>query len=232
MAGSLARSMARPDQSLYPPERVPPGQFVTEKFPVLHAGNVPRFDPQKWDFRVYGEVENPLTLDYAALRGRPATEVNVDIHCVTTWSKLDTTWVGWATRDLLDEVRPKDGAKYVVAECEEGYTANVLLEDLRKPNVLLAYKFGGKDLTPEHGFPLRLLVPHRYFWKSAKWVRALRFEKEDEPGFWEVRGYHNNADYWNEERYSYEGDQTLRPQPAQGEGAPGPKDAHVPRRVS
>lgn len=224
--------MARPDQSLYPPERIPPGQFVTEKFPVLHAGNVPRFDPRTWDFKVYGAVENPVTLDYAAVRGRPATEVQVDIHCVTTWSKLDTTWVGWSTRDLLDEVRPRPGATHVIAECEEGYTANVLLEDLRKPNVMLAYRFAGKDLTPEHGFPLRLLVPHRYFWKSAKWVRALRFETADEPGFWEVRGYHNNADYWNEERYSYEGDQTLRAQPAQGEeGSPGPKEALVARRV-
>jgi len=225
-------SVARPDQTLYPPERIPPGQFVTEKFPVLHAGNVPRFDPQSWDLRIYGAVENPVKLDYATLRTRPATEVNVDIHCVTTWSKLDTTWVGWSGRDILDDVKPQADAKYVVAECEEGYTANVLREDLEKPNSMLAYKFGGRDLTPEHGFPLRLLIPHRYFWKSAKWVRALRFETGDEPGFWETRGYHNNADYWNEERYSYEGDQTLKPGAAQGEGVPGPRDAHVARRVS
>ncbi len=223
--------MPRPDQSLYPPERVPPGQFVTEKFPVLHAGKVPQFDPQTWDFRIYGAVENPLLLNYADIRGRQATQVNVDIHCVTTWSKLDTTWVGWATRDLLAAVEPKPEATHVIAECDEGYTANILLEDLRKPNSMLAYKFGGRDLTPEHGFPLRLLVPHRYFWKSAKWIRALRFVNQDELGFWEQRGYHNNADYWAEERYDYEGDQTLRELPAQGEGTPGPKDANVAHRV-
>lgn len=224
--------MPRPDQSVYPAERIPPGQFVTEKFPVLHAGSVPRFEPQKWDFRIYGAIENPLLLDYAAVRGKPATEVNVDIHCVTTWSKLDTTWVGWATRDLIDEVKPTRDCTHVIAECDEGYSANLLLSDLEKPNSMLAYKFGGKDLTPEHGFPLRLLVPHRYLWKSAKWIRALRFETRDEAGFWEARGYHNNADYWGEERYSYEGDQTLRPLPAQGEdGNPGPTDAARPRRV-
>jgi DMSO/TMAO reductase YedYZ molybdopterin-dependent catalytic subunit len=199
---------------------------------VLHAGSVPRFDPATWDLRLYGAVENPLKLDYAAVRAKPATEATVDIHCVTTWSKLDTTWVGWSGVDVLQEVRPKPGARFVVAECEEGFTVNVLLDDLRKPNVMLAYKYGGRDLTPEHGFPLRLLVPHRYFWKSAKWVRALRFEERDEPGFWEVRGYHNNADYRGEERYSYEGDQTLRDTPAQGEpGSPGPRDALRARRV-
>lgn len=223
--------MARPDQSIYPADRIPPGQFVTEKFPVLHAGTVPRFDPRTWDLKVYGAVERPLTLDHAAVRGKPQTEVTVDIHCVTTWSKLDTVWAGWATRDLLAEVRPLPDAKYVIAECEQGYTANVLLSDLEAPNSLLAYRYGGQDLTPEHGFPLRLLVPHRYFWKSAKWLRALRFETADELGFWEARGYHNNADYLGEERYSHEGDQTLRPMPAQGEGSPGPKGANIPRRA-
>ncbi len=224
--------MARPDQSLYPAERIPPGQFVTEKFPVLHVGKVPRFDPQTWDLKIYGAVENPLTLDYAQARGKPAIEVNVDIHCVTTWSKLDTTWVGWSTRDLLAEVGPLPKCTHVIAECDEGYTANVLLEDLEAPNSMLAYKYGGADLTPEHGFPLRLLIPHRYLWKSAKWLRALRFETADESGFWEQRGYHNNADYWNEERYSYEGDQTLRRLAPQGMGNPGPKDAAKPRRLS
>ena len=229
----VGAAMARPDQTLYPAERIPPGQFVTEKFPVLHAGKVPRFDPQSWDFKVYGAVENPITLDYAALRAKPRTQVHVDIHCVTTWSKLDTTWEGWSTRDLVEEVRPHRDARYVIAECDEGYTANVLLDDLLKPNSLVAYRYGGADLTPDHGFPLRLLVPHRYFWKSAKWLRALRFETQDEPGFWEIRGYHNNADYWGEERYSHEGDQTLRPLDAQGEGEnPGPEDALRPRRIA
>ncbi|HVL47185.1 MAG TPA: sulfite oxidase-like oxidoreductase [Candidatus Thermoplasmatota archaeon] len=215
--------MAKPDQSRYPRERIPPGQFVTEKFPILHAGSVPRFDRTKWDFRVYGAVENPIQVSYDALRAMPTKEVLVDIHCVTTWSKLDTRFTGVPTRHILDVAKPASDAKYVVAECEEGYTANVLRADLEKETVLLAWGYGGADLTPEHGFPLRLLVPHRYFWKSAKWLRALRFVTDDEPGFWEVRGYHNNADYWGEERYSFEGDQTLRPMPAQGEdGNPGP----------
>src|SRR5687768_18422168 len=135
--------MARPDQTLYPPERIPPGQFITEKFPVLHAGKVPKFDPQTWDFQIYGAVENPIKLNYAELRGKPATEVNVDIHCVTTWSKLDTTWAGWATRDLIAEVKPHPDAQFVLAECEESYTANVLRADLEAPNSMLAYKFGG-----------------------------------------------------------------------------------------
>ncbi len=218
--------MPKPDQSPYPPERIPPGQFVTEKFPVLHAGTVPRFDPATWDFRVYGEVERPIKVSYAELRAMPTRRAVVDIHCVTTWSKLDTVWLGVPTAHLVDLVRPKPGADFVVFECEQGYTANVLLEDLRKPNSLVTWHFGGKDLTPDHGFPLRALVSHRYFWKSAKWLRAIRFEKADEPGFWEVRGYHNDADYWKEERYSFEGDQTLRPLPAQGEpGNPGPVGA-------
>jgi len=223
--------MARPDQSQYPAERIPPGQFVTEKFPVLHAGSVPRFEPREWDLQIYGAVDKPLSLDYAEVRAKPAAEVHVDIHCVTTWSKLDTTWVGWPTAKLLEEVAPHPDAKYVVAECEQGYTTNLLIDDLRKPNVLLAYRFEGRDLTPEHGFPLRLMVPHRYFWKSAKWLRALRFEPDDEPGFWEARGYHNNADYWQEQRYSHEGDQALQPSPAQGDGIPGPAGAPAPAHV-
>ncbi len=192
-----------------PPERVPPGQFVTDKFPVLHAGKVPRFDPRTWDFRVYGAVEAPLVVDYQALRAWPSHDVTTDIHCVTTWSKLDSTFTGVPTSWLLEQVRPTEDARYVVAECEEGYTANVLTDDLRKPTSLLAYGYAGKDLTPEHGYPLRLFVPHRYFWKSAKWLRALRFETKDERGFWEERGYNNNADPWREERYG--GLEELRP---------------------
>src|SRR5438552_1005699 len=126
--GRVARPLPKPDQSLYPPERIPPGQFVTEKFPVLHAGKVPKFDPQTWDFQAYGAVEKPIKIDYATLRGKPATEVTVDIHCVTTWSKLDTTWVGWATKDLIAEIVPKRDAKFVVAECVERFTVTVHIE--------------------------------------------------------------------------------------------------------
>jgi len=204
-----------------PPEladRVPPGQFVTDKFPVLHAGNVPRYDPQTWDFQVYGEVENPLRLNREEFLKLPTKRVVCDIHCVTTWSKLDTEWEGVSTRHLLELAKPKPGAKYVIAECDEGFTANLLLEDLLADDVLCAYRYGGKDLTPEHGWPLRLMLPARYFWKSAKWLRALRIEKEDEPGFWEVRGYHNNADPWKEQRYGYQGQEELVPLPPQKNG--------------
>lgn len=184
-----------------PPERVPPGQFVTDKYPVLHAGSVPWFDPKTWDLKVHGAVETPLTLSYPEVRALPAKDVTVDIHCVTTWSKLDTTFKGVPTTHILDLVKPHPDAQYVIAECEEGFTANLHIEDLRKPTTLLAYGYNGKDLTPDHGFPLRMFAPHRYFWKSAKWLRGLRFQTEDEPGFWEQRGYHNNADPWREERY-------------------------------
>lgn len=199
----------KPDQSKYPKERIPPGQFVTEKFPVLHAGSVPRFDPRTWDFRVYGEVENPLRFTWDELRALPAANVLCDIHCVTTWSKLDTRWTGVSTRRLLEMAKPKPGAAFVVAECEENFTANVLLDDLQRDDVLAAYAYDGKDLDPQHGFPLRLMVPHRYFWKSAKWVRALKVTSQDEPGFWEVRGYHNSADFWGEERYGVGGREPL-----------------------
>ncbi|MHB8604951.1 MAG: sulfite oxidase-like oxidoreductase [Thermoplasmatota archaeon] len=215
--------MAKLDQSSYPVARIPPGQFITGNFPVLHAGSVPRFDPMKWDLRVYGAVENPVKLSYSEVRAMPTKRVLVDIHCVTTWSKLDTAWEGVPLTHIMDVVKPKPSAKFVVFDCEEGFTVNNHIEDCRKPNSLLAYKYDGKDLAPEHGFPLRGLIPHRYFWKSGKWVRGVRFEENDEPGFWEVRGYHNNADYWKEERYSFEGDQSLRPMPAQGEpGVPAP----------
>ncbi len=202
--------MPKPDQSKYPPERIPPGQFVTEKFPVLHAGRVPKYDLAEWDFEIKGKVEHPRRFTYDEIRALPAHRVDCDIHCVTTWSKLDTTWEGVSTKRLLDIVKPHADADFVVAECEEGFTANVLTSDLAHDNVLLAYRYGGEDLEPNHGFPLRLLVPHRYFWKSAKWVRALRFETMDEPGFWEVRGYNNNADPWGEERYGEAGE-SLKP---------------------
>ncbi|HWG89226.1 MAG TPA: sulfite oxidase-like oxidoreductase [Candidatus Thermoplasmatota archaeon] len=201
----MGRVQVPSDQS----HRVPPGQFVTDKFPVLHAGSVPRYDPKTWDFQVYGDVENPLKLNREQFLQLPTHKVTCDIHCVTTWSKLDTRWEGVQVRHLLDLVRPKKGAKYVIAECDEGFTANILLEDCLDPDVLCAYRYDDKDLTPEHGWPLRLMMPQRYFWKSAKWLRALRIESNDEPGFWEVRGYHNNADPWKEQRYGYQGSESL-----------------------
>lgn len=182
-------------------ERVPPGQFVTEGWPVLHYGGVPRFDPSTWDFRVWGLVENPVTLDHAAFRAMPVVERTTDIHCVTRWSKLGMSWEGVPMRHLLDLVRPVAEARFVIAHCEAGFTANVPLDALLADDVLLAFRADGADLTPDHGWPLRLLVPSRYFWKSAKWLRGLEFVAQDRPGFWEQNGYHNDADPWKEERH-------------------------------
>jgi DMSO/TMAO reductase YedYZ molybdopterin-dependent catalytic subunit len=181
--------------------RVPPGQFVTNGWPVLHYGGVPSFDPQTWDFKVWGLVERPLRLDYEEFRDLPTTELETDIHCVTRWSKLGQRWEGVPMRHILDLVQPKPEAQFVIAHSEQGFTANLPLEALLDDDVLLALRADGEDLTPEHGWPLRLFVPQRYFWKSAKWLRGLEFTPEDRPGFWEQNGYNNNADPWREERY-------------------------------
>jgi len=183
-------------------KRVPPGQYVTEKFPVLHYGSVPHTDLGKWDFRVWGEVENPFSLDWTGFRALPRTSVHTDIHCVTRWSKLDVDFDGVPIRAILERTQPKPAARYVVAHCEQGYTTNLPLEVLADDDVLLADMYAGEPLAPEHGFPLRLFVPKRYFWKSAKWLRGLEFLAADSPGFWERYGYHNDGDPWQEERFS------------------------------
>jgi DMSO/TMAO reductase YedYZ molybdopterin-dependent catalytic subunit len=175
---------------------------VTKKFPVLHYGSVPDYrDLAGWDFRVWGLVDNPITLSWDEFAALPRSEVTTDIHCVTRWSKLDTRWDGVAFRQLVDVVKPKSEAKFVLAHAENNFTANIPLEVLLDDDVMLAYQFDGKPLDPEHGYPLRLLVPKRYFWKSAKWLRGLEFLPEDRPGFWEDAGYHMNGDPWKEERY-------------------------------
>jgi DMSO/TMAO reductase YedYZ molybdopterin-dependent catalytic subunit len=185
------------------PARLPPGQYLTEKWPVLHAGTVPDTDLATWDFRVFGEVEEPVTLSWEQLRGLPSREVTVDIHCVTRWSRFDTSFRGVQWRELAKLVRPKPSAHFAVAHAEQGFTANLPLAALEDETALIAYEADGEPLTPEHGWPLRLMVPTRYFWKSAKWLRGLELRASDEPGFWERYGYHNDADYWKEERYSF-----------------------------
>jgi DMSO/TMAO reductase YedYZ molybdopterin-dependent catalytic subunit len=182
--------------------RVPPGQYVTEKFPVLHYGSVPRTDLGTWDFRVWGEVENPFSLDWTGFQALPHTLVHTDIHCVTRWSKLDVDFAGVPIGAILERAQPKPAARYVIAHCEQGYTTNLPLEVLADDNVLRADTYAGEPLAPEHGFPLRLFVPKRYFWKSAKWLRGLEFLAADAPGFWERYGYHNDGDPWREERFS------------------------------
>ena len=183
-------------------DRVPPGQYVTEKFPVLHYGSVPRTDLSTWDFNVYGAVDAPLRLTWDEFRQLPRKQVTTDIHCVTRWSKLGTTWEGVPIQAILERAQLRPEARFVLAHAEQGYTANLPLEVLDHDDVLLADTFDGRPLEIEHGWPLRLLVPKRYFWKSAKWIRGLEFLDRDQLGFWERYGYHNDADPWKEERFS------------------------------
>jgi DMSO/TMAO reductase YedYZ molybdopterin-dependent catalytic subunit len=185
------------------PARLPPGQYLTEKWPVLHAGSIPEIDLATWDFRVFGEVEQPVTLTWDELQALPATDVTADIHCVTRWSRFDASFRGVHWRELAKLVRLKPSARFVVAHAEQGFTSNVPLAALVDEHALIAYEADGEPLTPEHGWPLRLVVPQKYFWKSAKWLRAIELTPTDRPGFWERYGYHNEADYWNEERYGF-----------------------------
>ena len=167
----------------YDPARLPPGQYLTEKWPVLHAGDVPATDLATWDFRVFGEVESPLTLTWQQLQALPSTEITIDIHCVTRWSRFDTSFRGVHWRHLADVVKPKASARFVVAHAEQGFTSNVPLAALEDEQALIAYEADGAPLEPEHGWPLRLVVPSRYFWKSAKWLRGIELLDHDEPGF-------------------------------------------------
>ena len=185
------------------PSRLPPGQYLTEKWPVLHAGSVPEIDLATWDFRVFGEVERPLTLSWDELRALPSTEITVDIHCVTRWSRFDASFRGVHWRELAKLAGPKPSARFVVAHAEQGFTSNVPLAALEDEHSLVAYEAEGAPLTPEHGWPLRLVVPSLYFWKSAKWLRGLELLTADQPGFWERYGYHNDADPFREERYGF-----------------------------
>ena len=183
--------------------RLPPGQSLTQKFPVLHYGPTPRYpDLSQWDLRVFGLVEEEKVFSFQDLLDMPRTQVTVDIHCVTRWSKFDTTWEGVLFRDFLEYVDAKPTASYVVAHCEYSFTTNLPLGVMLDDGVLLAYHYDGKPLDPEHGFPLRTLVPRKYFWKSAKWLRGLEFRADDKLGFWEQAGYHNEADPWLEQRFS------------------------------
>ncbi len=194
----LFRRRPRP---IYDPARVPPGQTVTEKWPVLHYGSVPRVDLKHWRFRVFGRVENPFELTWDEFMALPQTTIKSDVHCVTAWSKLDNEWTGVHVREILNRVRRQPGADWVMVHAENGYTTNIPLADLDRDDVLFAHSHNGQPLTPEHGAPLRLVVPHLYFWKSAKWVRGLEFMDADRPGFWENYGYHMRGDPWKEERY-------------------------------
>ena len=179
--------------------RVPPGQHVVGDFPVLSAGPTPRPDLARWSFTINGEVDTPKTWSWDELRKLPAENITVDIHCVTKWSKLDTAWKGVSIDTLMEGV--DTAAEYVVAFSDGGYTTNMPLEEITGHKAWVAYEYDGQPLHPEHGGPARLLVPHLYLWKSAKWVRGITLKNEDEPGFWESNGYNNHGDPWREERY-------------------------------
>jgi len=182
------------------PARVPPGQYVTEDFPVLSAGPTPHSPLESWSFSIRGAVDEERSWGWDELRALPPETVTVDIHCVTKWSKLDTSWTGVSLDTLLDGI--DTSAEYALAFSDGGYTTNLPLDDLKDGKAWVAYEYGGEPLDPEHGGPARLLVPHLYFWKSAKWVRELRLMENDAPGFWESLGYHNYGDPWREQRYA------------------------------
>jgi DMSO/TMAO reductase YedYZ molybdopterin-dependent catalytic subunit len=182
--------------------RLPPGQSLTLKWPVLHAGDVPPFDPATWDFRVTGLVEKPVRLTWQQFIALPITEVVADMHCVTRWSRFDVRWEGVLFSEVMKLVHARPEAKYAMVEAEYGYTSNVPLADLMRPTTLFALKENGEPLPPEHGYPVRLVVPNLYAWKSVKWVRGLEFMERDAPGFWERNGYHIYGDPFKEQRYS------------------------------
>jgi DMSO/TMAO reductase YedYZ molybdopterin-dependent catalytic subunit len=181
------------------PARVPPGQYVTPDFPVLSAGPTPHTPLEEWTFEIRGLVDEPVSWTWGEFRSLPSEEVTRDIHCVTKWSKLDTTWRGVSVDALLDGV--STSAQYVLAFCDGGYTTNLPVDDVTGGKAWVAYEYDAAPLDPEHGGPARLLVPHLYFWKSAKWVRGLELRDHDKPGFWETYGYHNYGDPWQEQRY-------------------------------
>ena len=183
-------------------DRIPPGQARTSKWPVLTYGLTPRFDPRTWTFRCFGLVEEEVTWTWEEFLALPRTEVRCDIHCVTRWSRLDNRFEGVHIREIMQRVRLKPEAAYVMIHADPDYTTNLPVADLVDDDVLLALKHDGDDLTPDHGGPLRLVVPKLYFWKSAKWLRAFEFLDVNPPGFWEQNGYHMHADPWREERYS------------------------------
>lgn len=200
------------EERIHDEGRLPPGQSLTLKFPVLHYGPVPPFNPAAWDLRVWGEVEEEVRWSWDEFSRLPRTKVDMDLHCVTRWSKADTTWEGVSVRALVDRglIRLKPAAKFVMQHAEYGFTVNVPLEVVLQDNFLLATHFNGEPLTPEHGYPLRGVVgaiPGRqdlitpYLWKGAKWLRGLEFMSRDRPGFWEQAGYSNSADVWKEERF-------------------------------
>jgi len=183
------------------PDRLPPGQYHTERFPVLQAGSIPDVDLSTWDFVIDGLVQDRVTWRWADIERMPSTSTTVDIHCVTKWSKFDTTWEGVSVSDVWDHIDPKPKATHVLIHAYHGFTANLPIEDFLRPSNLFAHTYEGEPLELAHGYPLRLVVPHLYFWKSVKWVRGFTLMDADAPGFWERNGYHMYGDPFEEQRY-------------------------------
>ncbi len=186
----------------YDPSRLPPGQYLTQRFPVLHVGDVPSYEPGQWDLTITGLVDAPFTLDLDELRALPSVTPTFDIHCVTKWSRFDTTWTGVRVRDLFERAGVQQSATHVIEHAEFGYTTNVPLADITTDDAIVAYAHDGAPLEPVHGGPVRVVIPHLYFWKSAKWVRELELVAGDRPGFWEQNGYHMYGDPFREQRYT------------------------------
>ena len=184
------------------PHRLPPGQYLTDRFPVLHVGDVPDYAPGEWNLSISGLIEQPFTVTLEELRSLPSVTPTFDIHCVTKWSKFDTTWRGVRVRDLLDRAGIAPGATHVVEHAEFGYTTNVPLADITTDDAIVAFEYEGAEIEAIHGGPVRIVIPHLYFWKSAKWVRGLEVRAGDQPGFWERNGYHMYGDPWEELRYT------------------------------
>ncbi|TCZ76674.1 sulfite oxidase-like oxidoreductase [Paenibacillus albiflavus] len=184
--------------------RLPPGQILRERFPILHEGEVPEYDMSTWRLKLVGLVEQEIAFTYEELLAMPQTKMVCDIHCVTRWSKFDTEWEGVRIKDLLERVNLSQDAKFVMIHADHDYEANLPMDQFTADNVMLALKYDGEPLTPKHGWPLRLVVPSLYFWKSPKWITAIEFMKEDRQGFWETRGFHNEADPFKDQRFSGE----------------------------
>jgi len=199
--GLIKRTTEELEAAGIDPSRVPPGQYLTERFPVLHAGVAPDVDLTTWDFTIAGDVAEERAWSWEEFLAMPAAELVTDIHCVTKWSKLDTAWEGVPVRDVWEQIEPDDGSTHVLVHAYHGFTANLPIDDFLREDNLFAHTYDGAPLEPEHGYPLRLVVPHLYFWKSVKWVRGFTVLAEDQPGFWERNGYHMYGDPWREQRF-------------------------------
>ena len=199
--GFFDRNRKEVEEKGYDPSRLPPGQYLTERFPVLHVGDVPTYAPGEWNLTVGGMVNSPFTLTFEELTALPSVTLTTDIHCVTKWSKFDTVWHGVKVKDLLDRAGIQDGATHVMGHAEYGYTANLPLEDALLDESMVVWEYEGEPIEPIHGGPVRLLVPNLYFWKSPKWLRGIEVMNADKPGFWERNGYHMYGDPFREQRH-------------------------------